>query len=197
MSISKDRIKAIEKTKEYLTKGYKTTKFSVFKYEAESGDYAIPALIELRDAFDHVNELLTNDEFERQPENIYEHVRRAGVESLELLAESKMKDIRQRIEKNLFLKNLIIFDKRKLIVYKKRFKSLQGLLIKLRENKTSKDWEKSIEIANEIVTRCESLDKELPSLNEIKWKKGLFYGGVVGTIIAIIGIVLTIVSMIE
>lgn len=195
MPISKERIKAIEKTKEYLVKGYNTTKLATLNYETESGDYAIPALIELRDAFDHVNELLTNDEFERQPENIYEHVRRAGVESLELLAESKMKDIRERIEKNLFLKNLIIFDRKKSIEYKKRFKFLQDLLTKLRQNKTSKDWEKAIELANTIIGQCNKLDNELPSLNEIKWKKVTFYGGLITAFIAIIGIFLTILSI--
>lgn len=195
MAISKNRTKAIEQTKEYLIKSYNKTKLAVFNYETESGDYAIPALIELRDAFDHVNELLTNDEFRRQPENIYEHVRRAGVESIELLAESKMKNIRERIEKNLFLKNIVIFDRKKSIQYRRRFKFLQGLLTSLRENKTSKSWEKAIEIADTIIGQCNKLDKELPSLNEINWRKFAFYGGLTTIFLTMIAIVVTIISI--
>jgi len=136
----------IKNLKEILDYPLQVSQNSFVFAEIVTGELVYVGMAEFRDAITHISRALwADDEVEalRKIDEAFEHIRRAGVESIEWAAAKRFEYVRRVIETPSFLFKLIFLKNKKEALQIER--QIKKLFIEGREKKSRKDkWIEAI-----------------------------------------------------
>lgn len=164
--------KVIEKIKEILDNPLRVSQNAFTFSEIVTGELVYVGMAEFRDAITHISRALwTDDEDEalRDIDEAFEHIRRAGVESIQWAAAKRFKEVKKIIETPSFIFRLIFFKKKKEILEIER--EVRKLLVEGREKKSNKKkWTEAILAYKEAIELTDKIYELCPTKVEYYWR---------------------------
>lgn len=162
----------IEILKEILDYPLQVSQNSFVFAEIVTGELVYVGMAEFRDAITHISRALWADDEAETMRNIdeaFEHIRRAGVESIEWAAARRFEYVKRVIETPSFLFKLIFLKNKKEALQIER--QIKKLFIKGREKKSRKDkWIEAILDYKQAIEKTDELYRLCPSKVEYRYR---------------------------
>lgn len=173
---------------------YGTVKRALLVAERESGDISYPGISELRDALEHLRRAYDKpdwDEAQIELEEGFEHLRRAGVESIQEVATQRYLDLRNEVESPSLAYKIALMDLRNRRGIAGHLRDMQAKLEEARTKKSDKElWKDSVDDYLDVLDSARELEREIPPKSEAYYR---IIAGVLATVIVAAGVILQII----
>jgi len=182
-----------DQLREILEHAYPLARDAVINAETIMGEINYIGMSELRDALDHLNKAFYPN-FDNNDENIsdnlaesYEHLRRAGVDSLERCATKEFNECLEFISKPRCIYKICFLDPANENEVRQLRRDISERIANGRRLKSSKEtWEESINEYQKAVECCEELRLMFPTRNQFRFNLFALIVGLV-TILSLFG----------
>jgi hypothetical protein len=182
-----------DKIRELLEVVYPISRDATIYAEVVTGEMNYKGMGELRDVLEHLHRALSVDDEECALDNIteaYEHLRRAGVESVQRAATKLYWDCLECMKTPSILYKLAFLDVPDIGKVRELRMNAMRKIADGRKHKSSRDtWAEAIEDYSEAIEYCFELRDMFPSTKDAKYR--VF--GLVGIIIGILSLALNVI----
>lgn len=178
----------VERLLEILDKPYKYAKLGILDLESKSRRYSLSQILQLRDALDHIAIALVDNRGEKKKQLrsldlAEDHLRRASIESVEILVAELFYFVLRTLEKPRIYYRIACFslperDKLEEHLGRIQYHTLEGRRLK----GNIEDWELCLTEFRKAYDEAKTLKDQLPDRNEAKYR----FIGVLGILISII-----------
>lgn len=164
--------KVAETLKEVLDYPLQGSQNAFVYAEVVTGELVYEGMGEFRDAITHISRALwiaDEEEALRNLDEAFEHIRRAGVESIEWAAARQFEYVKRIIQTPSFIFRLIFFKRKSEVLEIER--QIRRLLLEGREKKSRKDkWVEAILDYKKAIEKTDKLYEMCPSKLEYRYR---------------------------
>jgi hypothetical protein len=181
---------------EILDKPYKYAKLGILDLESKSRGYSLSQILQLRDALDHIAIALVDNREEKKKQLksldlAEDHLRRASIESVEILVTELFYSILRILEKPPIYYRIACFSLPEKDRLEEHFERIQYHMLEGRRLKGKiEDWELCLIEFRKAYDEAKALKDQLPDRNEARYR----FIGVLGILISITATAISLIA---